>query len=168
MMTRRLFRSGVVVTCTSLSLATIVIPLSLAATASASSVSLCKSVTSAEVSKALGVKVSTVSKQVNGSVTVCWYKVGANPQAVYVRSQTGDSAAGFQTDLKAARTQQQNPKTDPRFAPYKAFSTSIGSQTYGFTYSVTVLKKSTELSVGAANTTLSKVEGLAKKVLANL
>jgi hypothetical protein len=67
--------------------------------------------------------------------------------------------------MKAAKTQQEHPKTDTKFAPYKAFSTSIGSQTYGFTYSVVILKKTTELSVGASNATLAKVEKLANKAL---
>ena len=161
----QIFRAEVFVAIASLALASVVVPLSMDSSAVASSVSLCKAVTAAEVSKALSVKVSNESKQINGSVTVCWFKVGANSQAVYVRSQTGDNASGYQSDLKAARTQQEHPKTDTKFAPYKAFSTSVGSPTYGFTYSVTVLKKSTELSVGAASVTLTKVEGLAKKVL---
>ena len=44
-------------------------------------------------------------------------------------------------------------------------STSIGSASYGYTYSVTVLKKSTELAVGGVTKKLSNVEGLTKKVL---
>ena len=143
----------------------ILTPLSFATSSSASSVTLCKAVTLHEVSSALGLKVTKVARQVNGSVTVCWYQVGANSQAVYVRSQTSDNTAGWKSDMKAAKSEQENPNADAKFAPYKAFSTSVGSQTYGLTYSVVILKKSTELSVGAANTSLAKVEGLAKKVL---
>ncbi len=127
--------------------------------------SLCKKVTTAEVSSFLGVKATKVSTDVNGSVTVCWYRVGANSQAAYVRIQTGDSRAGFNADKKAAATQSENPKTDLNFGALPAFSTSLGSASYGYTFSVTVLKKSTELVVGGVTSKLSNVEGLTKKVL---
>ena len=85
--------------------------------------------------------------------------------AVFVRTQTHDSLGGFKADLKLAKTYSENPVTDNNFRPYSAFSTSLGSATCGHTYSVTVLKKSTELGVGASNVTLGKVEALAKTVM---
>jgi hypothetical protein len=111
------------------------------------------------------VKATKVSQVVNGNVTVCWYRVGANTQAAFVRIQTGDSKTGFNVDRKSAATQGESPKTDPNFGTLPAFSTSLGSDSYGFTYSVTVLKKSTELVVGGVTKKLSNVEGLTKKVL---
>src|ERR1019366_10465521 len=106
-----------------------------------------------------------VTPVLNGDVTVCWYQMGANPDAVYVRIQTHDSVAGYARDTKMAAQQSESPVTDKHFAPYVAFSTSLGSTSYGFTYSVTILKKTTELTVGGANWTLVKVQNLAKKVL---
>ncbi len=146
-------------------LVSVLTPLALGRVASASSRSLCQQVTSGEVSKALGVKAPKVTKDVNGYVTVCWYQVGANPQAVFIRSQTHDSVTGFNADRKAATAQHEDPKTDPSFKPNPAFSTLIGSATYGFTYSLTVLKGHVELVVGASNVALVRVEGLARKVL---
>jgi hypothetical protein len=137
----------------------------LAAVPVGASPTLCNKVTTAEVSSFLGVKATKVSSSVNGSVTVCWYRVGANSQAAYVRVQTGDNHAGFNADKKAAATQHENPKTDLNFGTLPAFSTSLGSPSYGYTYSVTVLKKSTELAVGGVTSKLSNVEHLTKKVL---
>jgi|GEM_PF-3378562 len=125
----------------------------------------CNKVTTAEVSSFLGVKATKVTSNVNGSVTVCWYRVGANTQAAFIRVQTGDSKAGFNADKKAAAAQSEKPKTDLNFGALPAFSTSLGSPSYGITYSVTVLKKSTELVVGGVTSKLSNVEHLAKKVL---
>ncbi len=127
--------------------------------------SLCQKVTAAEVSSYLGVKATKVSSDVNGNVTVCWYRVGTNAQAAYVRVQTGDSKSGFNADRKAAGTQSENPKADLNFGVLPAFSTSLGSPSYGYTYSVTVLKKSTELAVGGTTAKLSNVEHLTKKIL---
>lgn len=132
---------------------------------SATSGSLCQKVSTAEISSTLGLKATKVATTVNGGVTVCWYQVGSLAHAVYVRSQTSTTKAQFTADRKSAGTYGEHPKTDTNFAPYSAFSTSLGSVTYGFTFSVTVLKKSTQLDVGGANTTLAKVETLAKKVL---
>lgn len=146
------------------SLGVSLVPVITSVTASASS-SLCSKVTSAEVSSFLAVKATKVSTVVNGSVTVCWYRVGANTQSAFVRIQTGDNKAGFNADRKSAQTQSENPKTDLNFGSLPAFSTSLGSASYGYTYSVTVLKKSTELVVGGVTTNLSNVEGLTKKVL---
>jgi hypothetical protein len=138
-----------------------------AAPASAAS-NPCHQVSLAEVSSTLGLKVTKLTPAVNGDVTVCWYQVGANPDAVFVRTQTHDNVASYTLDKKTAAKQGESPVTDQHFAPYSAFSTSIGSPTYGFTYSVTILKKTTELDVGAANSKLTKVENLARKVLALL
>jgi len=144
-------------------------PLASVQPSGASTPSLCQKVSAAEVSATLGLKATSSSSQVNGSVTVCWYKVGANSQAVYVRTQTGDDTAGFNADQKMAKTQGENPKADLKFKPYRAFSTTLGSAAYGgVTYSVTVLKKTTELSLGGVKTSLTSVESLAKKVLAIL
>jgi hypothetical protein len=44
----------------------------------------------------------------------------------------------------------------------------VGSTQYGITFSVTVLKKSTELQVGSSKASLARVEGLVKKVLAKI
>jgi hypothetical protein len=138
-----------------------------AAPASATS-NQCHQVSLAEVSSTLGLKVTQLTPVLSGDVTVCWYQVGANPDAVFLRTQTHDNVSGYTLDKKAAAKQGESPVTDQHFAPYSAFSTSIGSPTYGFTYSVTILKKTTELDVGAANSKLTKVENLAKKVLALL
>ncbi len=142
-------------------------PLS-AGPSAASPSSLCNKLSVATISATLNVKATSVSAQTNGSVTVCWYKVGANSQAVFVRAQSQDTLAGFNTDRKMAKTQGENPKTDSNFGPYPAFSTSLGSPSYGITYSVTVMKKSTELSLGAVNVTQASGESLAKKFLAML
>jgi hypothetical protein len=146
------------------SLGVSLVPVISAGTASAST-SFCNKVTPAEVSSFLGVKATKVSTVVNGSVTVCWYRVGANPQSAFVRIQTGDNKTGFNLDKKSAATQGEKPKTDLNFGSLPAFSTSLGSPSYGVTYSVTVLKKSTELVIGGVTTKLSNVEGLAKKAL---
>ena len=148
--------------------ASALVPFTSGGVASASSGSLCQKVTPGEVSQVLGVKATKVTKDLNGSVAVCWYQVGINTEAVYVRAQTGDNLAGYNADMKAAKTQQEHPKPDVHFKPNSAFSTSIGSATYGYTYSVVVLKGHVELSVGAANVTLAKVESLTKKVLGQL
>jgi hypothetical protein len=129
---------------------------------------LCQKESPAVVGKVLGLKVTSVSPTVNGSVTVCWYRVGALAHAVFVRTQTHDNLAGFNSDLKLAATYQEHPKTDANFKPLHAFSTEIGSASYGYTYSVTVLKGTTELDVGASNVTLAKVEGLAESILPSL
>ncbi|HEV3186985.1 MAG TPA: hypothetical protein VGZ04_02950 [Acidimicrobiales bacterium] len=127
--------------------------------------SLCTKVTTAEVSTFLGVKATKVTTTVNGNVTVCWYRVGSNTQSAFVRVQTGDNKAGFNLDKKSAQTQGEKPKSDVSFGSLLAFSASLGSPSYGVTYSVTVLKKSTELTIGGVTTKLSNVEGLTKKVL---
>jgi hypothetical protein len=127
--------------------------------------SLCQKVSLAEVSGTLGVKATKVSPVLNGDVTVCWYQVGVNPDAIFVRTQTHDNAASYTYDKKMATKEGESPVADTHFAPYSAFATSVGSPAYGFTYSVTILKKTTELDVGAADSKLTKVENLAKKVL---
>lgn len=144
-----------------------VVPLSATAIAQGAP-SLCQKVAAAEVSTALGVKATSASSQVNGSVTVCWYRIGALSQAVFVRTQTADNLAGFNADRKLAAKYAQSPKPDTHFAPNPAFSTTVGSASYGYTYSVTVLKRSTELQVGSSKASLAKVEVLARKVLAGL
>jgi hypothetical protein len=128
--------------------------------------SLCAKVTPAEMSSHLGIKSTKVTSEVNGSVTVCWYRVGANPDAAYIRIQSDDSRAGFNADRKSAAAQGESPKTDQNFGALPAFSTVLGSASYGYTFSVTVLKKSTEIAVGGVTTKLSNVEGLAKKLVA--
>ena len=126
---------------------------------------LCQKVTAAEVSAALGVKVIKPSTVINGSVTVCWFQVGSIPNSIYVRSAIGAGSAVFASDRSQSKTQGEHPVTDHHFAPYSAFSTSLGSASYGYTYGVVVLKKKNELSVGASHVSLAKVEALAKKVL---
>lgn len=155
----RLFIAG-----TPVSLGVSLVPAFVTGPASATS-PFCNKVTTAEVSSYLGVKATKVSSNVNGSVTVCWYRVGANTQAAFVRIQTGDNKAGFNADKKAAAAQSEQPKTDLNFGALPAFSTSLGSPSYGYTYSVTVLKKTTELVLGGVTSKLSNVEHLAKKVL---
>lgn len=127
--------------------------------------SLCQKVSLAEVSSTLGVKATRVTPTINGNVTVCWYKVGSNANAVFVRLQTHDNSAGFSADKKLAAQEDEKPVADKHFGPWNAFSTSIGSPSYGYTYSVTILKSSTELAVGAAHSRLASVEALARKVL---
>ncbi|HVB70558.1 MAG TPA: hypothetical protein VND83_03520 [Acidimicrobiales bacterium] len=141
------------------------IPWATSVSQAGASATICSIETGAKVGAALGLKVTKASKDIQGSAVVCWYQVGANPHAAYVRVQTHDTMAGYQVDLKTAKTYQESPKSDSAFSPYPAFSTSIDSATYGYTYSVTVLKKTTEVAVGATGTTLSKVTTLAKKVL---
>ncbi len=140
-------------------------PLLLGTGAAVASSNLCQKVSAAEVSATLGVKVTKVTTVVNGSVTVCWYSVGGNSNAVYVRSSLGSGASGFALNRTQSKTQGEHPVTDTHFAPYSAFSTSLGAASYGYTYGVVVLKKKNELDVGATKVTLTKVEALAKKVL---
>jgi len=151
---------------TAAAVASVVVPWSFGPPAGASSGSLCQRVSSIEVASTLGVKIAKVTKVVNGDVTVCWYQIGTLAHAAFIRSQTHDSAEGFNADQKLAKTYSESPKVDVNFKPYKAFSTILGSATYGYTYSVEVLKKSTVVAVGATQVTLVKVEGLAKKVVA--
>ena len=146
--------------------ASVVVPWSFGPLAGASSGSLCQRVSSNEVAATLGVKIAKVTKVVNGDVTLCWYQIGTLTHAAFIRSQRHDSVAGFNADQKLAKTYSENPKVDVNFKPYKAFSTVLGSATYGYTYSVEVLKQSTVIAVGATKVTLLKVEGLAKKVVA--
>lgn len=162
---KRGIRRSTAVACAAVTVALIAVNLGAVESSGASQASLCQKVSSSEVGAALGLKVSKATKDVNGNVTVCWYQVGKVSHAVFVRAQTGDSVAGYKADMKLAKSYSENPKADPDFAPYMAFSTTLGSSTYGFTYSVTVLKKSTELDIGGTGTTLAKVEMLAKKVL---
>jgi len=131
----------------------------------ASAASSCLGVSAQEVSSVLGVKVGKVSTQVNGSVTVCNFQVGANSHGAYVRTQGQVTKSAFAANMKLAKTYGENPKNIALFKPYTAFSTSLGSATYGFTYGVTILKKSTQLDVGGVDTRLAKVETLAKKIL---
>ena len=152
--------------CTVVFAATFQVPATFGALAGASAVSLCQRVTSNEVATTLGVKIIKVAKVVNGDVTVCWYQIGALSHAAFLRVQTHDSLSGFTADQKLAKTYSENPKIDINFKPHKAFSTTLGSASYGYTYSVEVLKNSTVVAVGATKVTLDKVEGLAKKILA--
>ena len=126
---------------------------------------LCQRVSLAEVSSTLGVKATKVTPVFNGNVTVCWYKVGTNVDAVYVRSQTGATMSVFTANKTSAKKQGEQPLNDTHFSPYVAYSTSLGSPPFGYTYAVTVLKKSTQLDVGATRVSLAKVEALAKKVM---
>jgi hypothetical protein len=140
-----------------------VVALSAAPAGAASS--LCQRVSLAEVSSTLGVKATKITPVLNGNVTLCWYKVGANADAVYVRSQTAATMSVFTANKTSAKKQGEQPINDAHFSPYIAFSTSLGSPAFGYTYAVTVLKKSTQLDVGATRVSLAKVEALAKKVL---
>ena len=129
---------------------------------------VCQRLTGGFVASTLGLKVGGESTTIQGDVAVCWYRVGANSHGVSVRVQTHDSAAGFASDRKMAGTYGESPKTDTHFSPYPAFSTSLGSPSYGVTYSVTVLKSKTELQVSGAGTTLARIEALAHHVLSLL
>ena len=152
--------------CTVVFAATLLAPVTFGALAGASTVSLCQRVSSNEVATTLGVKIAKVTKVVNGDVTVCWYQIGTLSHAAFIRVQTNDNLSGFTADQKFAKTYSENPKVDTNFKPHKAFSTTLGSASYGYTYSVEVLKNSTVVAVGATKATLDKVEQLAKKVLA--
>ena len=154
-----------VVTLLALGLTSLGAPLVLAGTAAGSANSLCRQLSAPRVAKALDLKVTGETTVSNGDVAVCWYRVGANSQAVFIRTQANDSVSGLRADRANATKQGEHPKTDLHFKPESAFSTSIGSATYGSTYSVTVLKKRTEVSVGAVHTTLVKVEALTRLVL---
>jgi len=146
--------------------ASLTVPSSWGPAADASTGSLCSRVSPSTVASTLGVKIAHVSKVVNGNVTVCWYQIGSLTHAAFIRSQTGDNLEGFAADQKLAGTYHENPKSDPNFKPNKAFSTTLGSATYGYTYSVEVLKNTTVIAAGATKVTLAKVEALAKKVAA--
>ena len=154
---------GVTVSSIVVALALPVVTSNAASTAAAST--LCQKVSLGEVSSTLGVKATKVRPEFNGPVTVCWYKVGSNVDFAYVRSQTGVTVGAFNVNKAMAKTQGEKPVTDAHFAPYGAFSTTFGSATFGYTVAVTVLKKSTEIDVGAFKIKLTKVESLAKKVL---
>jgi uncharacterized membrane protein len=140
-------------------------PIAVGVSAADATSNLCQQVTTAEVSAALGVKVTKVTPDLNGSVTVCWYQVGSNPDAVYVRSSIGSGLSVFNLNKSQSKTQGEHPVNDTHFSPYSAFSTSLGSPSYGVTYGVVVLKKKNELDVGASKVSLAKVETLAKRVL---
>jgi hypothetical protein len=140
-------------------------PLALSASPATAASTLCQKVSMAEVSTTLGIKVTKVTPVLNGSVTVCWYQVGSNPDAVYVRSSIGSGVGVFNLNKSQSKTQGEHPATDKHFAPYSAFSTWLGSASYGFTYGVVILKSKNELDVGATKASLAKVEALAKKVL---
>lgn len=138
-------------------------PLVLAPSAANAAADLCHQVTAAEVSGALGVKVTAVTPVHNANITVCWYKVGTNANAIYVRSSIGSGDAGFA--LNRSRSQGEHLASDKHFAPYSAFSIWLGAASYGYTYGVVILKNKNELDVGGVATSLAKIEGLAKKVL---
>ena len=95
-----------------------------------------------------------------------FYQRRAEQHREFKRDQPHDNWSGFNADQELAKTYSENPMADINFKPHKAFSTTLGSASYGYTYSVEVLKNSTVVAVGATNVTLDKVEGLAKKVLA--
>ena len=143
----------------------LIVPTVMSATSASAASTLCSKVSMAKVSSTLGVKVTKLTTVVHGNVTVCWYKVGANRDAIFVRSQTRVNIGVFNLNRLSAKRHGEKPVTDKHFSPYSAYSTSLGSPTYGYTFSVAILKKSTELDVGAANSKLPKVEALAKKVL---
>ncbi|MDE3064056.1 MAG: hypothetical protein KGJ36_00100 [Acidobacteriota bacterium] len=142
------------------------VPLVASGPAVGASTSVCASETASRVGSALGLKVTKETKVVQGSVTVCWYQVGANSHAAFVRVQAHDTLAGYKLDLKNAATYGEHPKADSSFSPAPAFDTSVGAATYGYTYGVTVLKSGVEVAVGGAGTTLSRLRGMAKAVLA--
>jgi len=125
----------------------------------------CKKVPLATITAVLGKKATKVTPQVGGTSVVCWYTVAKQDHAVFVRYSTNYTVAKYNADKKLSQSTGQHPKADSKFAPYQAFSSYVGSAAYGYTYSVTVLKKSNELQVGASNSTLAKMEALTKKIL---
>jgi hypothetical protein len=127
---------------------------------------LCKKLTPAMVSKTLGVKATAVTKQISGTQTVCWYTVGGDTTAVFVRGATAYSMAKYTADKKLSASTNQHPKADTKFGKLPAFSSSLSSPVTGTTYSVTVLKGTTEIQTGASKVSLAKVEALAKAALA--
>jgi hypothetical protein len=141
---------------------TVLVPAACDTWAGASSGSLCQRISSSEVAATLGVKIAKATKVVNGDVTVCWYWIGPLTHAAFIRAQTHDNLSGYNADKKLATTYSENPKVDANFKPHKAFSTSLVSASYGYTYSVEELKNTTVVAVGATEVTLAKVEGLAK------
>ena len=126
---------------------------------------LCKKLTPAMVSKVLGVKATGVTPQVSGTQTVCWYKVGTDTTAVYVRAATSYTKAKFNADQKLSAATNQHPKKDTKFGALPAFSSSLSSPISGTVYSVTVLKGTAEIQAGATKVSLAKVEALAKQGL---
>jgi hypothetical protein len=100
-----------------LAVATVTVPLSVTSNASATP-SLCGLITPALVSSTLGLHASAGDKQVNGSVTVCWYRVGALSKAAFVRTQPSDTLTGFNADRKLAAQYSESPRPDTHFAPY--------------------------------------------------
>jgi hypothetical protein len=135
------------------------------ATAHPRTPSICSKETPAVVGKALGITIQSSSFATSGTVVLCRYFFGVGKLAL-VRTETHDNLAGYNNDFKDNKAQGSNPKADPNFKPYPAFSTSLGSPPSGPTYSVVVLKGSTELSISASvPVTLKKLEGLAKSIL---
>jgi hypothetical protein len=95
-----------------------------------------------------------------------FYQRRAEQHREFTRDQPHDNLSGFNADQELAKTYSENPMADINFKPHKAFSTTLGSASYGYAYSVEVLKNSTVVAVGATKVTLETVEALAKKVLA--
>ena len=95
-----------------------------------------------------------------------FYQRRAEQHREFIRDQLHDNLSGLYVDQKLAKTYSERPMADMNFKPHKAFSTTLGSASYGYTYSVEVLKNSTVVAVGATKVTLEEVEGLAKQVLA--
>ena len=116
----------------------------------------------------MGVKATAVSTIGNGKMTICMFKVGKDSNAITFRTVKSATKAAYKADMNLAKSVGQIPKTDNKFSPNRAFSTSISSAALGFTtHSVTVLKGSTEVQVTAVST-LAKVEALAKVVLSKV
>ena len=88
----------------------------LAAGPASASASLSKQVTTAEVSSFLAVKATKMSQVVNASVNVCWYRVGANTQAAFVRVQTGDNKSGFNVQPSSGPTAIFPRRNDRRWS----------------------------------------------------
>ena len=99
---------------------------------------------------------------------MCSYTVGSDTSAVSFEVVTSSTMASFKAGMNFAKKVGQSPKTDTKFSPYPAFSTSIKSAAYHYTtVSVTVLKGSKEVQV-VANLSLAKVEAVTKVVLSKV
>ena len=94
-----------------------------------------------------------------------FYQRRAEQHREFIRDQPHDNLSGFNADQEVVKTYCEIPMADINFKPHKAFSTTLGSASYGYTYSVEVLKNST-VAVGTTKVALEKLEAPAKKVLA--
>jgi hypothetical protein len=135
-----------------------------AATATASTCSL---VPPSLLKSTLGLKVGSPKVVVNGTVTVCSYPKGTNPQAVIVRFEKRVTTSMFTAYRKSDQKHGEKITILHNFDPHPAYLGTIGNAPY-VTDAVNVLKRSTYLQVTTGLSTTRKIYALVHKVLRKL